>query len=187
METYINNKWYPAYAIRKWATPEDIINKPFDTYEEALEYAQSFLCDDDSCRVFLRLQNKWIAEFYEFGEDANTRKRDIYTGEGSSPVWVHIEKVVHNCEKCPLIYWAQEMNATIPVCSQCGEIINDPKKGILPMCPFKKHPKSAEEIVLDTVENATKELSENQKLRNKIALEIANEVRKRRRENRNND
>lgn len=60
METFEEDKWYVAYAIRHWASPDDILlNKAFDTVKEALEYAKEFLCDDDDCNIFYRKNNHW--------------------------------------------------------------------------------------------------------------------------------
>ena len=56
----VEGKWYPAYAYHKWAGPEDVdLDKPFDTHEEAMKYACSFLCDDDNANAFLFKDGYW--------------------------------------------------------------------------------------------------------------------------------
>lgn len=55
---YINNKWYPAYAFHKFPDANDIINKPFDSYDEALNYVENLLVDDDAIDAFY-YHNGW--------------------------------------------------------------------------------------------------------------------------------
>lgn len=54
----IDLKFYPAYAYHRWCTPKDIINvEPFDTYKEAKDYANTFLCDDDCTAVYVKIDD----------------------------------------------------------------------------------------------------------------------------------
>lgn len=56
-----NNKWYVAYAYHHFASPSDIRNdsSSYDTYEEALETANYFLCGGDDAVVYYRNNNEW--------------------------------------------------------------------------------------------------------------------------------
>ena len=57
----IEGKYYAAYANRAFADSSNYIwpAGPFNTLMEADEEAQSLLCDDDTCNVLLRKNNKW--------------------------------------------------------------------------------------------------------------------------------
>lgn len=72
----INGKWYPAYAWRHQASPRDtLLDKPCDTYEEALEIARGELCDDDSCDVFFYNVNRWWRLVYDYKIEMFTFKK----------------------------------------------------------------------------------------------------------------
>lgn len=54
--------FYPAYAYRHFVTTDDLmLDRPFYVYEEAAEYADSWLCDDDDCGVFTIIGGEWYA------------------------------------------------------------------------------------------------------------------------------
>ena len=57
----IEGKYYATYASRAFADYSKYIwpAGPFNTYERALFEATSHLCDDDTCNVLLRKNNKW--------------------------------------------------------------------------------------------------------------------------------
>lgn len=57
----IEDKYYATYASRAFADYSEYIwpAGPFDTYERALLEATSHLCDDDTCNVLFRKDNKW--------------------------------------------------------------------------------------------------------------------------------
>ena len=56
----VEGKWYPSYAYHHWAEPKDVdLDKPFDTYDEAMKYACSFLCDDDNANAYLFKEGYW--------------------------------------------------------------------------------------------------------------------------------
>ncbi len=55
----IINKFYAAYAIRHFVSSKDIIGEAKATFEEAEEYADDFLCDDDDSGVFINVNNQW--------------------------------------------------------------------------------------------------------------------------------
>ncbi len=63
------NEFYAAYAIRHFVSHEDIIGEAKKTFEEAEEYANSFLCDDDDSGVFTNVDNKW---YRVWGRDEKT-------------------------------------------------------------------------------------------------------------------
>ena len=71
----IEDKYYPAYACRSWACSSKDIwpTGPYDSYAEALVDASSHLCDDDTCNVLLRKNNKWWRPALQF-DDANPNK-----------------------------------------------------------------------------------------------------------------
>ena len=53
------NEFYAAYAVRHFVTHEDIVGEAKETFEEAEEYANSFLFDDDDSGVFTNVDGKW--------------------------------------------------------------------------------------------------------------------------------
>lgn len=58
----MNMTFYPAYAYHQFVSIDDImLDKPFYTFEEADEYAEGWLCDDDDCGVFTVINGEWHA------------------------------------------------------------------------------------------------------------------------------
>ena len=86
--------FYPAYAIRHFVGTEDIMNHPCGIFEEAKEYAESWLCDDDDCGVFTQIDGEWYAVSHRDketgmlimnkGEMYDARKAFLYNEEDGS-------------------------------------------------------------------------------------------------------
>ena len=58
----IITEFHVAYAYRKEATPEDIVNT-VDNLREAERIAYEYLCDDDDSRVWINVDGQWYCVF----------------------------------------------------------------------------------------------------------------------------
>ena len=58
----IITEFHVAYAYRKEATPEDIVDT-VDNLREAERIAYEYLCDDDDSRVWINVDGKWYCVF----------------------------------------------------------------------------------------------------------------------------
>ena len=59
-KSFKNNRWYFAYAGHRWSTTEDIINKPFRTYSQAVKEASHWMNDDTVFAIYYRHENQWF-------------------------------------------------------------------------------------------------------------------------------
>ena len=58
----IITEFHVAYAYRKDAMPEDIVDT-VDNLREAERIAYEYLCDDDDSRVWINVDGKWYCVF----------------------------------------------------------------------------------------------------------------------------